>query len=159
MFNDDGTVSVMTESGETVPNRGRRRNARIEDLRDGLVYVYMTNFGYYAQEGFSTLREAIEWAKSRGFEAQFVRDGEDLGSWTPFGGVRLKHQYEHEYYPARNRGRRRRNAHYDDDARRERMLRELSSTLAQMVEDGDMTDTEANEWYNMKADQWAQGLS
>lgn len=95
-FNHDGTVSVMTEP-RTGNRGGRRRNARIEDLRDGLVYVYLTNFGYYAEEGFSTLRQAIKWAQSRGFEAQFVRDGEQLGSWTPFGGVRLKRQYEHEY--------------------------------------------------------------
>ena len=98
-INDDGTVDVMTE--------GALSNPGIEDLRDGRVYVYMTNFGYYAQEGFDTLREAIKWAQSRGFEAQFVRDGNQLGSWTPFGGVRLKHQYEHEYYARSNRSRRR----------------------------------------------------
>lgn len=41
------------------------------------------------------------------------------------------------------------------DARREQMLRELASDLADLVESGDMTDQEANEWYNSKADQWA----
>ena len=75
-----------------------RLNPRVEQLRDGRVYVYMTNFGYYAEDSHSTLRAAIKWAQSRGFEAQFMRDGKDLGSWTPFGGVRLKRQYEHEYY-------------------------------------------------------------
>jgi hypothetical protein len=40
-----------------------------------------------------------------------------------------------------------------------RMLRELQSNLSDAVESGDMTDMEANEWFNMKADQWAQGLS
>jgi hypothetical protein len=40
------------------------------------------------------------------------------------------------------------------DARREQMLRELASDLADMVEAGDMTDTEANEWLARKADQW-----
>jgi hypothetical protein len=40
------------------------------------------------------------------------------------------------------------------DARREQMLRELASDLANLVESGDMTDQEANEWYNAKADQW-----
>jgi hypothetical protein len=30
------------------------------------------------------------------------------------------------------------------------------SDLCNMVESGDMTDLEANEWYSMKADQWAQ---
>lgn len=46
----------------------------------------------------------------------------------------------------------------DDLTRRERMLAELMSHLRNMVEAGDLTDTEANEWYNMKADQWANGL-
>lgn len=41
------------------------------------------------------------------------------------------------------------------DARREQMLRELASDLADLVETGDMTPTEANEWHAMKADQWA----
>ena len=45
------------------------------------------------------------------------------------------------------------------DQRRERMLRDLMSDLSNMVEAGDMTDLEANAWYNMKADQWAEGLS
>jgi hypothetical protein len=40
-----------------------------------------------------------------------------------------------------------------------RMLRELASNLADAVEAGDMTDAEANEWFNMKADQWAGGLA
>ena len=41
---------------------------------------------------------------------------------------------------------------------RERMLRDLMSDLANMVEAGDLTDEQANEWYNMKADQWAEGI-
>lgn len=41
------------------------------------------------------------------------------------------------------------------DARRERNLRELASHLADMVEAGDLTTDQANEWYSMKADQWA----
>ena len=41
---------------------------------------------------------------------------------------------------------------------RERMLRELMSQLSMMVEAGEMTDEEANDWYNMKADQWAEGV-
>lgn len=40
------------------------------------------------------------------------------------------------------------------DARREQMLRELSSDLADFVRTGDMTPEQANEWYNDKADQW-----
>lgn len=46
----------------------------------------------------------------------------------------------------------------DQVQKRESMLRDLASDLANMVEVGDITDTEANEWYNMKADQWANGI-
>lgn len=41
------------------------------------------------------------------------------------------------------------------DARREQMLKELASDLADLVEAGAMTDTEANEWLANKADQWS----
>jgi hypothetical protein len=41
------------------------------------------------------------------------------------------------------------------DARREQMLRELASDLADLVATGDMTAEQANEWHAAKADQWA----
>lgn len=41
----------------------------------------------------------------------------------------------------------------------ERMLRELASDMADLVEAGELTELEANEWVNHKADQWAKGLS
>ena len=47
----------------------------------------------------------------------------------------------------------------DTDARTERMMRELQSDLADLVRSGDLTETEANEWANAKADQWARGLN
>lgn len=40
------------------------------------------------------------------------------------------------------------------NSRREQMLRELASNLADMVEAGEMTDIQANEWLASKADQW-----
>lgn len=40
------------------------------------------------------------------------------------------------------------------DARREQMLRELLSDLTDLVEAGELTSEQANEWYNAKADQW-----
>lgn len=40
-----------------------------------------------------------------------------------------------------------------------RMMRELQSELCRAVDAGEMTDEQANEWANMKADQWARGLS
>lgn len=41
------------------------------------------------------------------------------------------------------------------DARREQMLRELASDLADLVERGDMAPEQANEWLADKADQWS----
>lgn len=41
------------------------------------------------------------------------------------------------------------------NARREQMLKELASDLANLVESGDLTDTQANEWLADKADQWS----
>ena len=41
------------------------------------------------------------------------------------------------------------------NSRREQMLKELASDLADLVASGDMTETEANEWLSAKADQWS----
>lgn len=40
------------------------------------------------------------------------------------------------------------------DARREQLLAELASDLADLVASGDLTAEQANEWYSSKADQW-----
>lgn len=49
--------------------------------------------------------------------------------------------------------------HQIEDACIARMLRETQSDMADLVASGDMTEQEANEWVNAKADQWAGGLS
>jgi hypothetical protein len=41
------------------------------------------------------------------------------------------------------------------DARREQMLKELASDLADLVEAGALTPEEANEWLARKGDQWS----
>jgi hypothetical protein len=46
-----------------------------------------------------------------------------------------------------------------EEARIARMLKELQSDMADLVEAGELTEAEANEWVNRKADQWANGLS
>ncbi len=46
-----------------------------------------------------------------------------------------------------------------EERRIARMLRELQSDMADLVASGDLTDEQANEWVNMKADQWARGMS
>lgn len=40
-----------------------------------------------------------------------------------------------------------------------RMMKELQSELCEQVQRGEITAEQANEWANMKADQWARGLS
>lgn len=49
--------------------------------------------------------------------------------------------------------------HRIEDATIARLLRELQSDMADLVEAGELTQEEANEWVNHKADQWARGLS
>lgn len=43
------------------------------------------------------------------------------------------------------------------DARREQMLHELMSDLTDLVNSGELTTEQANEWYSSKADQWTEG--
>lgn len=43
------------------------------------------------------------------------------------------------------------------DARTEQLIRELASDLAALVESGDLTEQEANEWMVAKQDQWLAG--
>ncbi len=45
----------------------------------------------------------------------------------------------------------------DEDKRIARMIRELQSDMADLVASGDLTDEQANEWVNHKADQWMVG--
>ena len=40
----------------------------------------------------------------------------------------------------------------------EEMIRELWFQLGPLLESGQITDMEANEWVNMKSDQWANGI-
>lgn len=44
-----------------------------------------------------------------------------------------------------------------EEARYQRMMRELQSDLADLVASGDLTEEEANQWANDKADQWFGG--
>ena len=41
------------------------------------------------------------------------------------------------------------------DQRYSRMMRELQNSLRDLVQSGDITAQQANEWANYKADQWA----
>jgi len=43
------------------------------------------------------------------------------------------------------------------EARKQQTMRELASSLADMVEGGDITDEQANEWMVAKQEQWFGG--
>ena len=50
--------------------------------------VFYTNFGYSAPQDFATVEDAIEYARSKGFEAT-IDDGNNLvASWSPIRGTR-----------------------------------------------------------------------
>lgn len=56
----------------------------------GRIGVYFANHGYFSSETFATLREAIVYARSKGFTAYFYFEGTKLlGEWDAIGGIRL----------------------------------------------------------------------
>lgn len=50
--------------------------------------VYYCNCGYFAQDNFNTLVEAIDYAKKKHFECTIYEKQKIVGIWTPFGGFR-----------------------------------------------------------------------
>lgn len=51
--------------------------------------IFMTNFGYWRDETFETLREALDFGKSKGFEFSVANPiGDLVASWSPIGGIR-----------------------------------------------------------------------
>ncbi len=50
--------------------------------------VFWTNFGYYSQEEFSTLAEALDYIRSKSFEGAVHKGGEVLAARSTFGGTR-----------------------------------------------------------------------
>lgn len=57
-------------------------------IETGRVSVYWINHGYYSAETHATLEAAVAYARSKGPQASFSRDGEMLGSWCPIAGFR-----------------------------------------------------------------------
>lgn len=50
--------------------------------------VFYTNFGYYAEEVFSTQDAAVTYGKSKGLEFRVDLNGVPVCSWSPIGGLR-----------------------------------------------------------------------
>jgi hypothetical protein len=51
--------------------------------------VFYVNFWYGPDVEFKTVEEAIEFAKSKGFETAIRRNRSDaVGYWSPIGGYR-----------------------------------------------------------------------
>lgn len=56
--------------------------------------VYFINHDYYMQQTFSSLADALQAGKSKGFDFAVHHDGELLAAWSIIGGARY-------YSPAR----------------------------------------------------------
>lgn len=54
--------------------------------------IYMTNFDYWRDESFGSVKEALEFGKSKGFEFSIHEMDAPfqilICSWSPIGGVR-----------------------------------------------------------------------
>ena len=70
----------------------------------GKFWVYFTNHQYFADKTFDSEKSAIDFAKSKGFEATIYAANETIGAWSPIGGYRrfksnpINHMGEKEYY-------------------------------------------------------------
>lgn len=53
-----------------------------------MIKVRFINFGYYADQEFSCIEVALAFAKSKGYEVAFEKDGRVIGSWSIIGGYR-----------------------------------------------------------------------
>lgn len=51
--------------------------------------VYWTNHGYYSQDEFTQLADAVAHVKKVFFDAQIYHAGELCATWTIFGGLRM----------------------------------------------------------------------
>lgn len=49
--------------------------------------ILWTNFGYFAQQQFDSLEDAVEYGKSKCFEFQVYYNRDLIGWWTVFGGL------------------------------------------------------------------------
>lgn len=52
--------------------------------------LYLTNFGYFTPDSFSSLDAAVTGAKKIGFEVTIYRDSDIVASWSVIGGL---HRY------------------------------------------------------------------
>jgi hypothetical protein len=51
--------------------------------------VWLINFGWYLSAEYPTLREAVVYGISKGFEFCVHHDDKVLVAWSPIGGVRI----------------------------------------------------------------------
>ena len=72
----------------------------IERMEVGKVAVYWVNHGYYSDQTFGTLADAVQYARSKGPSARFdqvlapepysTRRVRVLGDWDAIGGLRTE---------------------------------------------------------------------
>lgn len=52
------------------------------------IAIYWSNLGWYADQSFVTLEQALSFARSRGYECAFHQNGECIGAWSFLSGFR-----------------------------------------------------------------------
>jgi hypothetical protein len=57
--------------------------------RELMIRVFWTNHGYYSQEEFTNLDDAVAYVRTKCFEAAFHQDDRVLAGWSPIGGLRM----------------------------------------------------------------------
>lgn len=50
--------------------------------------IFYVNFWYGPEQSFETVEQAIDYARSKGFDAAIRRNGEAIGYWSIIGGWR-----------------------------------------------------------------------
>ena len=75
-------------------------NTQISGMEVGKIAVYWINHGYYSDQTFDTIGQAIQYARSKGPSARFdqvlapepfsTKQVRMLGSWDAIGGLKVE---------------------------------------------------------------------
>ncbi len=85
---DTDAIAILTEAYKAIGPLGQIPSWE-------LYTVYYSNFGYYSQERFATVEDAIEYGKSKGFEFSVGCDRQPLiYAWGP---IKSGHWYDESF--------------------------------------------------------------
>ena len=52
------------------------------------IRIFWTNHGYYSQEEFTSIDDAVAYVRTKCFEAAFHQGDNVLAAWSPISGLR-----------------------------------------------------------------------